>query len=126
VLRLVNQRRRPVRSILATTAMAGAMLAGAPAMAGAASTGDLPPNCHIIEGQTLCAVPELRHDPIDRAIAELAASGLRLGTVHTVLTVNCNELGNVVAQHPSAGVPVARASTVDISITRVPAGASCA
>jgi len=65
-------------------------------------------------------VPDVRNDRLAEAGQVLAAAGLTVGQVSSVLDPTCNNIGTVVRQNPHSGTPVLAGSAVNLSIGRPP------
>jgi hypothetical protein len=65
-------------------------------------------------------VPDVRNDRLAEAGQVLAAAGLTVGQVSSVLDPTCNSIGSVVRQNPRSGTPVLAGSAVNLSIGRRP------
>ncbi len=65
-------------------------------------------------------VPDVRNDRLAQAGQVLAAAGLTVGQVASVLDPTCNNIGTVVRQNPHPGTPVLAGSAVNLSIGRPP------
>ena len=65
-------------------------------------------------------VPDVRNDRLAEAGQVLAAAGLTVGQVSSVLDPTCNNIGTVLRQNPHPGTPVLAGSAVNLSIGRPP------
>ena len=65
-------------------------------------------------------VPDVRNDRLAEAGQVLAAAGLTVGQVSSVLDPTCNNIGSVLRQNPHPGTPVLAGSAVNLSIGRPP------
>jgi len=63
-------------------------------------------------------VPDVRNDRLAEAGQVLAAAGLTVGQVSSVLDPTCNNIGTVLRQNPHPGTPVLAGSAVNLSIGR--------
>jgi hypothetical protein len=72
-------------------------------------------NC---QPQPLVLVPDVRNDRLAEAGQVLAAAGLTVGQVSSVLDPTCNNIGTVLRQNPHPGTPVLAGSAVNLSIGR--------
>lgn len=111
-----------VRNVLFTLALTGAALTtAAPAGASAAAVQE----CHVVEGQTLCLVPDVTGEGVSQAEKDLRVSGFFLGDVLRVVDPTCVRIGKVVRTDPHAGAVAPRGTSVTVYVGTRPAGPVC-
>jgi hypothetical protein len=66
------------------------------------------------------AVPDVRGDTLALAGQALAAAGLTVGQVTSVIDRTCNNIGTVISQNPGPGSQVQAGTAVNLSIGRLP------
>lgn len=76
-------------------------------------------------GISAATVPSVVGDTQRQATAILAAAGLTVGPVTTVIEIDCALHGRVTEETPGAGAQVALGSAVSLSIGQPPAGKAC-